>query len=65
MNDLTTAINEKLGELERYHEFLQVQIENRKKYEDVLNGFVRPDFDLEKMFIYMKRMPTKTRLYNF
>ncbi|WP_350654898.1 6-hydroxymethylpterin diphosphokinase MptE-like protein [Pseudoalteromonas sp. D48-MNA-CIBAN-0056] len=50
MNDLTTAINEKLGELERYHEFLQVQIENRKKYEDVLNGFVRPDFDLEKMF---------------
>ncbi|ATC81549.1 MULTISPECIES: motility associated factor glycosyltransferase family protein [Pseudoalteromonas] len=50
MNDLTLAINEKLGELEQYHEFLQVQIENRKKYEDALSGFVRPDFDLEKMF---------------
>ena len=50
MNDLTLAINEKLGELERYQSFLKSQIENRKKYEAALKDFVRPDFDLEKMF---------------
>lgn len=50
MNDLTLAINEKLNELERYQAFLQSQIENRKKYEAALMDFVRPDFDLEKMF---------------
>lgn len=50
MNDLTLAINEKLGELERYQAFLQTQIDIRKKYEAVLKDFIRPDFDLEKMF---------------
>ena len=50
MNDLTLAINEKLDELERYQSFLQTQIENRKKYEAKLKDFIRPDFDLEKMF---------------
>ncbi|MEI5638179.1 MULTISPECIES: motility associated factor glycosyltransferase family protein [unclassified Pseudoalteromonas] len=50
MNDLTLAINEKLNELERYQAFLQSQIENRKKYGAALKDFVRPDFDLEKMF---------------
>ncbi|MBG9989604.1 motility associated factor glycosyltransferase family protein [Pseudoalteromonas sp. NZS37] len=50
MNDLTLAINEKLEELERYQSFLQTQIENRKKYEVKLKDFIRPDFDLEKMF---------------
>ncbi|BBW92225.1 hypothetical protein PS1M3_23120 [Pseudoalteromonas sp. PS1M3] len=50
MNDLTLAINEKLSELERYQSFLQTQIDIRKKYEAALKDFVRPDFDLEKMF---------------